>query len=283
MTSTSPPCPTPARWRPSRLVRASLGLHAGALALVLARPSAWPWAVGAVLADHALLTAAGLTPRSGLLGPNWTRLPAGAARRELALTLDDGPDPRITPKVLDLLQERAVKATFFCIGERVQRYAELAREMVHRGHSVENHSQRHLNYFSLLGPRGLVAEIERAQDTIGITTGQQPLFFRAPAGLRSPFLDPVLSRLGLRLASWTRRGFDTVSGSAETVLGKLTRDLGAGDILLLHDGHAALTGNGVPVILEVLPRLLDAVADAKLTPITLRAALTASSQEASVS
>ena len=280
MTGQTPSSLSPARWRPSPLVYASLGLHAGALAAVLVRPPTWPWAVGAVLADHLLLTAAGLTPRSALLGPNWTRLPAAAAgRRELAITLDDGPDPRITPRVLDLLAERRAKATFFCIGERVQRHAELAREMVRRGHSVENHSQRHLNYFSLLGPRGLVAEIQRAQDTIGITTGQHPLFFRAPAGLRSPFLDPVLSRLGLRLASWTRRGFDTVSASAEAVFGKLTRDLGAGDILLLHDGHAALTGRGVPVILEVLPRLLDSVAAAELTPITLRAALTPPSRE----
>ena len=270
----TPSSPTPARWRPSPLVGVSLGVHAGALALVLARPSAWPWAVGAVVADHLLLTAAGLTPRSALLGPNWTRLPGAAiGRRELAITIDDGPDPRITPRVLDLLDERRARATFFCIGERVQRHAELAREMVRRGHSIENHSQRHLNHFSLLGPRALVAEIERAQDTIGITTGQHPLFFRAPAGLRSPFLDPVLSRLGLRLASWTRRGFDTVSARAETVLGKLTRGLGPGDILLLHDGHAALTRNGVPVILEVLPRLLEAVAAAGLTPVTLRAAL----------
>jgi len=279
---TSPtPASTPWRWRPSPLVRASLGLHVGALALAAARPSAWPWALGAVLADHALLTAAGLTPRSALLGPNWTRLPAAAAgRRELAITIDDGPDPRITPRVLDLLHERGAQATFFCIGERVQRHAELTREMVRRGHSVENHSQRHLNRFSLLGPRGLVAEIERAQDTIAITTGQHPLFFRAPAGLRSPFLDPVLSRLGLRLASWTRRGFDTVNASVDTVFGKLTRGLGAGDILLLHDGHAALTGNGVPVVLEVLPRLLDALTAARLTPVTLRAALTPANREA---
>jgi peptidoglycan-N-acetylglucosamine deacetylase len=263
-----------ARWRPSPLVGASLGLHAGALAAVALKPSIWPWALGAVLADHALLTAAGLTPRSALLGPNWRRLPAAAAARgEIAITLDDGPDPRITPRVLELLDERAASATFFCIGERVQRSTELAREIVRRGHSVENHSQRHLNRFSLLGPQGLVAEIERAQDTIGITTGQQPLFFRAPAGLRSPFLDPVLSRLGLRLASWTRRGFDTVSTSAEAVLGKLTRGLRAGDILLLHDGHGAVGKGGAPVILEVLPRLLDALAAAKLTPVTLRAAL----------
>jgi peptidoglycan/xylan/chitin deacetylase (PgdA/CDA1 family) len=284
MTTKRPPSPAPRHWRPTPLVRVSLGLHGGAVALVVARPSAWPWAVGAVLADHALLTAVGLTPRSTLLGPNWTRLPAAAAARgELAITVDDGPEPRITPRVLDLLDERNAKATFFCIGERVQRYAELTREMVRRGHSVENHSQRHLNYFSLLGPRGLVAEIERAQDTIGITTGQPPLFFRAPAGLRSPLLDPVLSRLGLRLASWTRRGFDTVNSSARTVLGKLTRGLGPGDILLLHDGHAALTRDGAPVILEVLPRLLDALATARLTPVTLRAALASGQREACAS
>ena len=263
-----------ARWRPSPLIGASIGLHAAALVTVLARPGEWPWALGAVLSDHALLTAAGLTPRSHLLGPNWTRLPAAAAARgAVAITIDDGPDPRITPRVLDLLDERGARATFFCIGERVQRHSELTREMARRGHSVENHSQRHLHRFSLLGPRALMAEIERAQDTIGITTGEQPLFFRAPAGLRSPFLDPVLSRFGLRLASWTRRGFDTVSARAETVLDKLSRGLAAGDILLLHDGHAALTRGGAPVILEVLPRLLDALAAVDLTPITLRAAL----------
>jgi peptidoglycan/xylan/chitin deacetylase (PgdA/CDA1 family) len=121
-------------------------LHAGALAVVLARPSLWPWALGAVIADHALLTAAGLSPRSALLGPNWTRLPlAAGARREIAITIDDGPDPRITPRVLEVLEQYSAKATFFCIGERVQRYAELTREMVRRGHSIENHSQRHLN------------------------------------------------------------------------------------------------------------------------------------------
>ena len=98
--------------------------------------------------------------------------------------------------------------------------------------------------------------------------------------MRSPFLDPVLSRLGLRLASWTRRGFDTVSARPEKVLGKLTRGLGAGDILLLHDGHAALTSNGLPVVLEVLPRLLDALTRADLTPVTLRAALVADGRDA---
>jgi len=192
----------------------------------------------------------------------------------VAITIDDGPDPDITPQVLALLDEYSIKATFFCVGQKVERHADLAREMVRRGHAIENHSQQHRHNFSLLGPRGLANEIRHAQESITAVTGTRPLFFRAPAGLRNPFLDPVLSHLGLQLASWTRRGFDTVSQDAEAVLGKLTRDLGGGDILLLHDGHAGRTPSGRPVILEVLPHLLTAVAMAKLRPITLRAALT---------
>jgi len=262
------------RWRPSPLISASVALHLGAVLATLARPRLWPWTLGALLADHLLLTAAGLWPRSRLLGPNWAHLPApAAARGAVAITIDDGPEPEVTARVLSLLDEHGAKASFFCIGERIQRYSELAREIVRRGHVIENHSQRHVRHFSLLGPRALKDEIERAQQAIGTTTGERPRFFRAPAGLRNPFLEPVLTRLDLRLTSWTRRGFDTVSRSPDVVFSRLTHHLQGGDILLLHDGHAARTHTGLPVILEVLPRLLDAMAAAKLTPITLRAAL----------
>ena len=263
------------RWQPTPAIHASLALHAGAAAVLLMRPHLWPWMLGAIVADHLALTAAGLWPRSKLLGPNWTHLPnAAAAAGAVAITIDDGPDPAITPRVLDLLDQYSAHATFFCIGARVEEHSDLAREIVVRGHSIENHSQHHLHRFSVLGPARLSAEIELAQDTIEAVTGRPPRFFRAPAGLRSPFLEPVLARLGLRLASWTRRGFDTVNRDPSVVLQRLTRDLRGGDILLLHDGHAASTSGGTPVILEVLPRLLQAVSAARLTPITLRAALT---------
>jgi peptidoglycan/xylan/chitin deacetylase (PgdA/CDA1 family) len=126
-----------------------------------------------------------------------------------------------------------------------------------------------------MGPNAMADEIARAQQTITHLTGEPPRFFRAPAGLRSPLLEPVLARMGLRLASWTRRGFDTVNTDPDLVLKRLTRNLRGGDILLLHDGHAARTSAGNPVILEVLPRLLRAVAMAQLTPVTLRSTLPA--------
>jgi peptidoglycan/xylan/chitin deacetylase (PgdA/CDA1 family) len=250
-------------------------VHIGAAAAVIARPPLWPWLLGSVVANHLLLTAAGLWPRSKVLGPNWTHLPTEVASvGGVAITIDDGPDPQVTPGVLTLLDEYAVKATFFCIGERVERHAELAREIVRRGHAIENHSQRHLHRFSVLGPRGIAAEIARAQETIGTVTGERPRFFRAPAGLRSPLLDPILSRFDLHLASWTRRGFDTVNTNPDSVFEKLARNVKGGDILLLHDGHGARTESGSPVIFEVLPRLLATLAAAKLVPVTLRSALT---------
>jgi peptidoglycan/xylan/chitin deacetylase (PgdA/CDA1 family) len=263
-----------ARWTPPPLIYASAAVHAGALAAILSRPRTWPWALGAVAANHLTLAAAGLWPRSRLLGPNWIRLPVqGGEEARVAITIDDGPDPEVTPRVLALLACHGVHATFFCVGERVERYADLAREIVKSGHHIENHSQRHRHSFSLLGPRAMLAEISRAQDAIAGVTGNHPRFFRAPAGLRNPFLDPVLARLGLHLVSWTRRGFDTVQGNADVVYRRLTNPLQGGDILLLHDGNAARGRDGNPVILEVLPRLLDRLAAERLRAVTLRAAL----------
>lgn len=261
-------------WQPTLLIRASIVLHLLVVIAVIAVPGQWRWALGAVLANHALLTLIGLWPRSHWLGPNWTRLPAAAtARNEIALTIDDGPDPCVTPQVLDMLDRYAIQATFFCIGDKAARYPDLCREIVRRGHAVENHSQHHRHYFSLLGRAGFTHELQAAQDTLTSITGQSPVFFRAPAGLRNPFLDPVLARLGLRLASWSARGFDTRIGDVERVKDRLLRGLQAGAILLLHDGNAARTTDGIPVILEVIPTVLAAAAAANLRFVTLRHAL----------
>ena len=174
---------------------------------------------------------------------------------------------------LDLLDQYAVKATFFCIGKKAERHPDLCREIVRRGHAIENHSQHHRHHFSLMGTHGMMRELQAAQDTLTAITGQRPLFFRAPAGLRNPFLDPVLARLGLRLASWSVRGFDTRIGDAGRVKNKLLRGLRAGAILLLHDGNAARTSAGHPVILDVLPAILESAAAARLRWVTLRHAI----------
>lgn len=278
----APSMPTlaaPRRWKPSPLIAGTAALHVGAAAAMLAEPATWPWATGSVIASHLLVTAAGLWPKSALLGPNWTRLPAlhaaahAAPDNRLALTIDDGPDPEVTPRVLDLLDAHGARATFFCIGDLVRQHPLVVEAIVARGHDVENHSQRHRHTFSVSGPGALRREIETAQRTFADITGTRPQFFRAPAGLRNPFLEPVLCDLGLHLASWTRRGFDTRERDAGKVTQRLLDSLAPRDILLLHDGHAARGADGEPVILAVLPELLRAAAHAQLRWTTLREAL----------
>ena len=262
------------RWRPSPLITMSMVAHAVAVAIVMTWYDTWPVVLGSVAGIHVLLGAAGLMPRSSLLGPNWSRLPAAAAARgEVALTIDDGPDPLVTPQVLDILDRHGARASFFCVGDMALRYPDLCREIVRRGHAIENHSQSHSYVFAAFGPRRVATDVDRGQHTVYSLTGETPRFFRPAAGLRSVFLDPVLAQRGLRLVSWTRRGFDTCDGRADAVYRRLSRDLKAGDVLLLHDGNAARTAAGVPVIVAVLPRLLTAIQDAGLHSVTLRSAI----------
>lgn len=262
-------------WRLSPTLKASAVVHGSALVASVVSPASWPWALGAVVANHAVLTAAGLLPRSQMLGPNLVRLPAPAqARREIALTIDDGPDPDVTPRVLDMLDVAGVQASFFCIGRRAKLAPALCRDIVARGHRVENHGYSHSNAFSLFGPRRMRADIEAAQAVLSDITGQAPRFFRPTAGLRNPFLEPVLAGLDLQLAAWTRRPFDTVRGDPDAMLRRLTDGLAPGDILLMHDGHAALTSDAQPVILATLPALLTTIGERGLRPVTLVDALT---------
>lgn len=264
----------PNHWRPSPFVRFSLVLHIAMAAAAALEPGLWPWWLAVLVADHLALTFAGLWPRSTLIGDNMLRLPAAAiVRNEIAITIDDGPDPLVTPQVLDLLDRFRASASFFVIGERAARYPELTSEIVKRGHTVENHSQHHSVLFSLYGPGAFRREIEEAQSSIQEATGAEPLFFRAPAGLRNLFLYPALNRLGLRYVTWTRRGFDTTAGDVQKIFQRLTRNLAPGDILLLHDGHAARTGGDQPVILEVLPSLLEHAMSSGLKPVSLRQAM----------
>jgi peptidoglycan/xylan/chitin deacetylase (PgdA/CDA1 family) len=209
-------------------------------------------------------------PRSRLLGPNLSRLPDTADfENRVALTFDDGPDPKVTPKVLDILGEHGARATFFVIGQRADQYPEIVSETARRGHRIENHSYTHAHGFAFFGPRALARDIDRAQQSLARASGRRPVFFRAPAGIRNPWFEPVLAQRGLNLASWTRRGYDAVDREAERVTRRLLKGLAARDVLLLHDGSAARSRNGQPVVLEALPRLLDAMAESKLSSIYL--------------
>ena len=261
-------------WKPTLAIKLSILVLVACIAVTLWQHALWTWMLLVVFINHSLLAFVGLLPRSTLLGPNITRLPQESAQRgEVAITIDDGPDPDVTPQVLDILDQYKAKATFFCIGKMALQHPELCREIVRRGHEIENHSLSHQWYFSLLDPWSIHREVSEAQRVLSEISGQTPRFFRATAGLRNPELDPVLAHCNLRLCSWSKRGFDTQVSDADAVFKSLARDMKGGDILLLHDGSAARTEAGKPVILDVLPRLLDELARANLHSITMRAAI----------
>jgi len=250
----------------SPLLQASVALHgAGAAALLFVPHSGLP-VLTALAANHVVIGTAGMFPRCGWLGPNMTRLPISAeGTRTIALTFDDGPDPKITPRVLDLLDQTGQRATFFCIGERASAHPDLVATIVARGHGVENHTYSHPNGFALRGPRQMTDEVVRAQDAIERSGGGRPRFFRAPAGIQNPWLSSVLADANLSLVSWTRRGFDTVSRSGPRIAERLIgRGIQERDVLLLHDR--------VPVVLEALPRVLDEIQRKGLRSVPMHAA-----------
>lgn len=247
------------------VIRVSILVHAAGVIVLALAPGMWPWVGAALIANHLVIAAGVFHVRGRLLGPNLSRLPAAAAAyRQVCLTFDDGPHPELTPRILELLERYQAKASFFCVGERARAHPEIVREIVRRGHSVENHSDRHSHAFAFYGISFLRREVERAQASVAAITGRAPQFFRAPAGFRSPLLGFVLAPLGLRYVSWTRRGLDTVARDPARVLGRLTSGLAAGDVLLLHDSE--------PLSLAVLPALLEQLAARGLKCVSLPAA-----------
>ena len=251
--------------RRAPVLAASLGLHLGVACLLAVRPRRWRRLLPVLVADHALVVAAGLLPRCSLLGPNLTRLPDAAD--EVALTFDDGPDESATPAVLDLLKATGARASFFPVGRRAARLPELVRRTAAEGHTVENHTWGHRAGFSFLSPRAMGEEIDRAQQHLERLSGRPPAWFRPPAGIRNPWLEPLLARRGLQLVSWTRRGYDAVDANPVAVCRRLLSGLRAGDVLLLHDHGRSHRGR--QLVLEVLPRILDALSARGLRAVAL--------------
>jgi peptidoglycan/xylan/chitin deacetylase (PgdA/CDA1 family) len=191
-------------------------------------------------------------PRNQWLVDNRSRVVCNG-RPCVALTFDDGPDPATTPRVLDMLREKQVRATFFVVGKRAERHPELVRRALAEGHLVENHTWSHPSLFCFLTPGRLRAEIEQCAETVARIGGRRPRYFRSPVGLRHALLRPYLRRAGLEYISWQTRGYDTLNVKSGTLAGRILNRVMPGDIVLLHDYRAG----GVDVLLGVLPRIID--------------------------
>ncbi len=183
------------------------------------------------------------------------RLRFTTTRPEVWLTIDDGPDPEDTPRLLELLAAHKARATFFVVGENAARHPDLIRAIVAGGHEVANHTQTHpIGSFWCASPARVRREIGVAMEVLD-TLDVVPTRFRPPAGIKNPWLPPVLRHHGLVCVGWSARGLERHRGDAETVTARVTRDLAPGAILLLHEGPRVPSAIRVTAIRRVLERL----------------------------
>jgi peptidoglycan-N-acetylglucosamine deacetylase len=210
-----------------------------------------PWlvAVPAFAAGFAGLTAYGaVNSRSQLFGH--TVFQTGSPKK-LAITFDDGPNPSITPKLLDLLDNHHAKATFFLLGKYVRESPGLTKEISVRGHLIGNHTNTHPNLF-FTGPHETRSELLRCSEAIGQATWEEPRWFRPPFGYRSPWLSSLVLQQRMRMVMWSLMPGDWRPKPAEWLIDRMkpiaahaqnlqqkNQSPFAGDILCLHDGAYA--------------------------------------------
>ena len=190
--------------------------------------------------------------RATLGGPRWPAF--GVPGDGVALTVDDGPHPEWTPRMLELLERHRIRATFFLVGARVREHPELAREVLAAGHLIGNHSMWHPQPFAALPPARVRAEITETQREIVEATGFTPRLFRAPGGNWSPRVLRATAALDLTPVDWTVNPSDWRSPGVP----RIARTLSAsrpGQVLLCHDGGGDRSQT-VAALESVLPGLL---------------------------
>jgi len=213
-----------------------------------------------------ILAAAGLgvwcAPAPAPLSAPWCdilRIPRRLARPAgIGLTFDDGPDPLGTPAVLDALALAGATATFFLVGEQVERYPSVAAEIVGAGHEIALHGYRHLLQLRR-SPRALALDLDRSLEAVGTATGLEPTLFRPPYGVFSAVGLELVRRRRWRPLLWSKWGCDwRASATAASVARLATRDLRSGDVVLLHDADHYSSPGSWRATAGAIPRIADA-------------------------
>jgi peptidoglycan/xylan/chitin deacetylase (PgdA/CDA1 family) len=167
----------------------------------------------------------------------------------VTLSFDDGPDPEITPKILDILRKDQIKASFFVIGKKAEAHPELLASIASDGHIIANHSYEHDRAMGFWRTEKLAADIEKCSAIIKKVLGYKPTYFRPPFGVTNPRYSTVLKKLDLTSIGWSGRSFDTVITDRATLLKRVKKQINKGAILLFHDTQK--------VTLEILPDIIE--------------------------
>lgn len=197
------------------------------------------------------------------------RIPRRVSGPHVALTFDDGPHAQGTPAVLDALARAGARATFFVVGEQVEREPALTREIAAAGHSLALHGHRHRNMLRL-APRAFAADFVHGCDAIAAATGMRAELYRPPYGIFSVAGLRFVRRSEMGVLLWSRWGHDWRARiTPAAIADELTNGVTAGDVLLLHDADHYSAADSWKRTAAALPRVLDAIARAGLQTATV--------------
>lgn len=224
--------------------------------------------LGLPLGAYALMMADGVfRPASAVLYPTVVR--GRTDRPQVALSFDDGPDPEITPAVLDILADHQARATFFVIGRYLDQHRALGERLHREGHELGNHSWQHSHFQNFYSAAGHGAEIDRCAQLIkSVTRSKQEPLYRPPIGLKSPAMARAAHKRNLKVVAWSIHSRDTITRDPRAIANGVVKRSRPGDIVLLHDGHDREQRHR-PLILQVLPLLLQGLRERGLNSVTV--------------
>jgi peptidoglycan-N-acetylglucosamine deacetylase len=262
---------------PERVVQPASPLLSRARVLILAYAAATAgavsafgtslWSVGLPAAFLGLFGDGVGRPGSSVLYP--TLRHGSRTDSRVALTFDDGPDPSVTPAVLDALADHGARATFFAIGRSLDAHPQIARRVLAEGHELANHSWHHARWQSFAGVREQVEEIERGERAISRVAGDahKPLY-RAPFGIKSPPFVLAAQAKQLTMVAWSLHSRDTRISDPERIAARVLERIRPGDIVLMHDGHD-LPGRHRRAAAAALPLVLAGLRAKELECVTV--------------
>ena len=223
-------------------------------------------AVSSFVAYAALCTVGVLWPQLEMYGDVEWRAEPGA--KTVALTFDDGPNPKTTRKVLQILARGSHRATFFVVGRKALAHADVVREIQAAGHEIGVHGHLHDRLYSLKPPKYVAEDIGRAQNAVEQAVGLRPTLFRPPVGYLSSRTAAGAKHAGVRTIAWSARGLDgSAPTAAEKVYARIEKGLTDGAIVLMHD--ASEHDDFEPASVEALPRILEELDDRGLRAVTV--------------
>lgn len=171
--------------------------------------------------------------------------------KKIALSFDDGPVVPFTHEVLDILKEKQIPATFFCIGKQIEQYPYVLKRIIAEGHLIGNHTFSHSYHMGFFTTKRVISEIETTDQLITKLTQRQPRWFRPPFGVTNPMIARALKKTGHQVIGWSMRSLDTVIKDKKRVVRRIIKQLRPGAIVLLHDRLPEISSILTDLLIEI--------------------------------